>query len=273
METVRASALAVRICQVTYTVRRRNGRVETDAVTTVCGSEDGFKHGKCLAEAKFCAPAAICADPINPACYYVGDLSSVRYCTPDTVTLIAGGERPGFADGVGAAAQFNGVCGLLCTSASGGDTLIVADFSTHRIRSVNIKTQIVMTIAGDEDCPIGNPRKLAFDRSHGVKPESALFLTSHAGLRRLNLQTRELITCEWAEAHCFLLCGLASTPSGHLIVSCLARNAIYVYDPITSRYELIAGHATDWNDPFADGPGQIARFNRPDAVVVVAIPT
>ncbi len=40
-----------------------------DKVTTICGSDRGFKHGKCLGEGALMTPSLICIDPLNPTCY------------------------------------------------------------------------------------------------------------------------------------------------------------------------------------------------------------
>ncbi len=65
--------------------------------------------------------------------------------TTAAVTTLAGGSAS-FADGVGVAARFNNP-NFIAMDASGG-ALFVADGSNLRIRSVNISTALVTTVAG-----------------------------------------------------------------------------------------------------------------------------
>jgi NHL repeat len=67
----------------------------------------------------------------------------IRKISGSTVTIFAGGTT-GFADGTGAAAQFN-FPGELCTD---GTYLYVCDYNNHAVRRITISTQLVETIAG-----------------------------------------------------------------------------------------------------------------------------
>ncbi len=262
---------------------------------TICGSEKrGFKQGKCFGETRFNAIGSCCADPINPGSYYVGDLSSIRYCTPDQVYLVAGSSSEGFADGIGAAARFDSVHGLVCSRDN--TVLWVADMFNERIRSVDLNTKLVTTIAGDGEmkstdgvglnCSVYFPRRLTFDRSRTVKSESVLFITSGRGLRRFDIASSEMTTCQWKRAGdtgtgtststagpapASNLYGIDAVRSGHLIVGCVHTHSVYLYDPNTTEHELLAGGGSvqAQAEPFADGPGQIARFNRMVGLVVV----
>ncbi len=242
---------------------------------TVCGSaERGFKQGKCLTEAKLCYPYGICVDPLRPLCFYVGDTSSIRYVDTeaDTVSLIAGTERNSFADGVGAAAVMDVVYDLLCTS--GGDRLYFTDYSSDRLRSADVKTQTVVTIAhgGFSQAGIGSisrPRKLLFDRSPSVKPDSVLYITSARGICHFELDTAEMTTCEWRGPTEFDPWGIDATPSGHLIVSCCNTQTIYSFDPRTCEHAVLAGPGVTYDSAgYTDGSGPDARFDRPFALVV-----
>jgi sugar lactone lactonase YvrE len=69
----------------------------------------------------------------------------VRKITPEgMVTTIAGSGASGFADGQGAAAQFNQATGI---AVDANDTVYVADYFNNRIRKVS-PTGLVTTIAG-----------------------------------------------------------------------------------------------------------------------------
>ncbi len=261
--------------------------MRADQVITICGSDRGFKHGKCLGEAKFSLPYALAVDPLNPNCFFIGDESSVRYCTPETVTLVAGGEESDFADGRGSNARFSAVSSLLCTASR--DRLYVADFCNNRVRMIDLTgTVTVTTVAGDGElnskdgcgvqCSIHYPRQMTFDRSPSLSPPvSVVFILSHGALRRFDLVTCEMTTCQLVpvgrdESPITDLHGIDSTPSGHLILSCMRTDSIYLFDPYRpgSGLELLAGSEQPSSLVFfADGPGNSAVFNQPIGLVVV----
>ncbi len=58
------------------------------------------------------------ADPLNLNGWYMADQSSIRYYDEanDVVTLVAGSDELGTANGIGAAARFFGIASLLITS-------------------------------------------------------------------------------------------------------------------------------------------------------------
>ncbi len=239
-----------------------------------------------MTEAQFAFCYGICADPIHPLNFWVGDISSIRYVdtATDTVSLVAGSQKSGcFADGIGEAAEFDVVYDLVCTRA--GDRLIVADLYNHRLRSVDIKSKEVTTLAGSgrrsgrndsydgvgPNAGIRRPLKLTFDRSPLIEAESALYLTSYGGIRRFDLTTTAVTTPQWVDTgmpRWMDLWGIDSTPSGHLIVSCLLTHAIYLFDPRSAKRELLAGTGVPKSD-YADEPDHNARFQCPYDVAVV----
>ncbi len=242
-------------------------------MVTVCGSASGFAHGDCLKEARFNTPYAICIDAAHPLNLFIGDKSSIRYVdtVSDTVSLVAGDSVCDNEDGVGSAARFNWVCGLLCTSS--GDRLFVADSGNNLIRMVDTKTRAVMTIAGNtkpksEDgvglnCSIHDPHKLVFDRSPNVEPESIIYISADNSIRRFNLKTSHMSTCAWktsAASNKIDPFGLCCTPTGHLLFACPNTNAVYAFDPPSGELELLAGSGHTGMEPCVDGPGRTARF-------------
>ncbi len=253
----------------------------------ICGSARNFTQGKCLGEAEFEKIYSICIDPLNPSCsYYVGDITSVRNCTSETVSLLVGAYEFGFEDGVGGAARFFGVDSIVATS--GGDKLYVSDAHNHRIRRIKIKSRSVRTLAGNgKDETVDGvglkssimwPRKIIFDRSPTTEPESALFISSLNAIRRLDLSTRRLTTCPWnaprtghAPAPEIEPSGLNITPSGHLIVSCTATSSVYLFDPKTGNNELLAGRGSNRRPSSVpvDGTGKFVHFREPRDLVVV----
>ncbi len=170
------------------------------SVSTFAGSDQsgGFANGSCQAAA-FRFPNSICADPLNPGCYWLGDESSIRYCDGKRVSLVAGCEWMGYTDGAGDQAQFRHVRGLLATS--NRQTLYVAEGANYRLRSVDLKSHTlqVQTICGDGTCrardgvgldsSLDFVHRICFDRSSNVKPESVMFITTGTAVRRFDIET------------------------------------------------------------------------------------
>ncbi len=240
-------------------------------VITICGWDIGFKHGKCLGESQLSYPYAICIDPIHPLHFWVGDMSSIRYVNTetDTVSLIAGADVAGCVNGVGGAARFDVIYDLICTRA--GDRLYAADYNNNCIRSVDLGTKLVTRIGGTGS--IHRPRKLAFDRSRAVPvtPDSVVYVTAHDGLYRLLCQTGKLEACEWKKQKVVRrldLRGLVCTTSGHVVMSCLNTNSIYLFDPPTGVHTLLAGSGVAGFD-YTNGSGKEARFSFPYALALV----
>ncbi len=217
-----------------------------------------------MTEASFLWASSICCDPINPSAYFVGDSSSIRYVDTvnDMVSLIAGDATQGLEDGIGSEARFNTVRGLICNRA--GDTLFAADLTNHRIVRVNIKLRRVLTLARHHQTlwRLQNPRKLVFDRWHMLAPESALYITSVEGITRYDLSTGDITSKDCLlisagvarQRETYDLYGLISVPSGHLIVSCIKTYSLYVYEPISGEFQLLAESGA------VDGPTRVARF-------------
>ncbi len=197
-------------------------------VSTYVGpGQDGVRNGARL-ESSLSYAYSVCAHPLKPNCYFIGDMNSVRYCNGETVSLIAGGPDGGryrYADGLSAVSI---VFGLLCTS--DGRSLYFTDGAHHRLRCVDLKTQTVTTVCGNGMLParpngvglkasLGLPQHLCFDRSPSTKPESVIFITSPHGIRRFDIDTglclsgrplpaprSPLSTAPCPAAGCFVLC-------------------------------------------------------------------
>ncbi|WEF34829.1 NHL repeat-containing protein [Pseudoduganella chitinolytica] len=104
------------------------------SVTTLAGNgQPGTADGKGAA-ARFNGPVGVAVD--DAGIVYVADTYNdrIRRIAPDgTVTTIAGGERPGDADGSGAAAAFDTPSGIAVTP---DGTLYVADTGNHAVRRI-----------------------------------------------------------------------------------------------------------------------------------------
>ncbi|WUR15736.1 NHL repeat-containing protein [[Empedobacter] haloabium] len=105
------------------------------SVTTLAGNgQPGSADGKGTA-ARFNGPVGVAVD--DAGVLYVADTYNdrIRRIAPDgSVTTIAGGDRPGDADGSGAAAGFDTPSGIAVTP---DGTLYVADTGNHAVRRVD----------------------------------------------------------------------------------------------------------------------------------------
>jgi sugar lactone lactonase YvrE len=114
-------------------------------VSTLAGSgSEGFADGAGAA-AQFNYPEGVAVD--GEGSIIITDMGNhcVRKITPDgTVSTLAGSGRGGFADGTGAAAQFNGPIGV---AVDGEGNIIIADEGNHRVRKIT-PDGTVSTLAG-----------------------------------------------------------------------------------------------------------------------------
>jgi len=115
------------------------------AVSTLAGGKEGFADG-IGAAAAFHTPSAVALD--HEGNLYVADTGNhaVRKVAPDgAVTTLAGGGSPGYLDGVGRAARFNGPVGIAVDDAG---IVYVADTYNDRIRRI-APDGAVTTLAGN----------------------------------------------------------------------------------------------------------------------------
>ena len=114
------------------------------AVSTLAGGKEGFVDGLGTAAA-FNTPSAIALDHLGNL--YVADTGNhaIRRITQGgAVTTLAGNGSPGYADGIGRAAQFNGPVGIAVDDAG---IVYVADTYNDRIRRI-AQDGTVTTLAG-----------------------------------------------------------------------------------------------------------------------------
>lgn len=113
-------------------------------VATLAGGSEGFIDG-IGSGAAFHTPSAIALD--HEGNLFVADTGNhaIRKVAPDgSVTTLAGNGSPGYLDGVGRAAQFNGPVGIAVDAAG---IVYVADTYNDRIRRIG-KDGSVTTLAG-----------------------------------------------------------------------------------------------------------------------------
>lgn len=117
-------------------------------ITTVAGSGTlGYADGP-AGTAMFNYPYAVLPAPDGALLVADGGNGCIRRISPDgaTVSTYAGDGTPGFVDGAAASSRFDWPSGL-AWAADG--TLVVADSSNSRIRSISADGTTVATLAGD----------------------------------------------------------------------------------------------------------------------------
>jgi len=136
------------------------------SVATLAGGAEGFQDGQGAA-ARFDTPSGLALDATGNL--YVADTGNhaIRKVTPDgVVTTLAGNGRPGWRDGPGAQAQFDGPMGVAIDTQG---RVIVADAYNDRIRAIapdgTVTTLAGGAAPGDVDGPGAQAR---FDTPCGV---------------------------------------------------------------------------------------------------------
>jgi sugar lactone lactonase YvrE len=230
------------------------------SVGTLAGGSEGFADGTGSA-ARFNTPSGLALDAAGNL--YVADTGNhaIRKVSPDgQVSTLAGTGTPGYRDGPGAQAQFNGPIGVAVDAAG---RVLVADTYNDRIRAIAADGQ-VSTLAGgalpgDADGPADQAR---FDTpcALAVDAQGQVWIadTRNDALRRLDPQGN-VTTVARPDVHDdqALLrrpVSLALRPDGTLLVAALRRGAVLQVSPQGQVRPFLADDAL--------------RFSRPTALVL-----
>jgi streptogramin lyase len=112
--------------------------------------------------ATFANPIGVTVDPAGNTFIADANNNAIRKIDPNgVVTTLAGGNGPGFADGLGSAAKFNFPTGLACDKSG---TIYVADFSNSRIRKITQGGSVSTIPATGLNLPYG----IAIDGANNV---------------------------------------------------------------------------------------------------------
>jgi len=259
-----------------YTNNRIRKVLPDGTVSTLAGSTQGFSDGA-GSSAKFFRPAGVAVDSAGTV--YVADTNNHRIrkvLSNGTVSTLAGSGVAGFADGVGAAAQFSSPNGVIVNSAG---TVYVADTFNHRIRKI-LPDGTVSTLAGSGTAGFadGAGATAKFKYPEGVAVDSAGTVyvadTQNHRIRKIlpdgtvstlaGSGTVGFADGPGAIARFWSPMGVAVDSAGTVYVGDQGNHRIRKILP-DGTVSTLAGSGTAG---FADGPGAIARFWSPMGVAV-----
>ncbi len=222
-------------------------------VVDVAGGAPGFRDGPGSA-AQFEAISGLALAPDGTL--YVADTgnNAIRRIGSDgQVSTVAGDGVPGYRDGAGPQARFNGPTGVAVDSSG---RVIVADTYNDRIRRIEVDGTVA-TLAGSH--VFNTPSGVAVDGTGRV-----YVADTGSGAVHVLETTGDLWTLPAAYPQDFVRpIGVATAGGGEVYVTDERGRVVEIDSRGTSR--VVAGGAPG----FMDGPGAEARFRRPSGVAVL----
>jgi gliding motility-associated-like protein len=246
-------------------------------VTTLAGSTAGFADGTGTA-AQFSNPRGVAVDATGTV--YVADTENnrIRKITPAGEVTTLAGSTLGYANGIGAAAQFNVPRGVAVDAAG---TVYVADERNHRIRKITPDGEVT-TLAGSATRGFaeGTGTAARFNYPYGVAVNVAgtVYVAdeSNQRIRKITpagvvttlagIGTRGFADGTGTAAQFNNPNGVAVDADGNVYVADLSNHRIRKITP-AGVVTTLAGSATRG---FADGTANAAQFDFPPGVAVDA---
>lgn len=216
---------------------------------------------------------------------YIADTFNHRIRTIDLKTgvldTLAGGGKPGFADGSVEDARFNQT--FTVDLHPDGDRLLVADLANRRVREINLKTRQVTTVAGNgqrgtpddgavaTEAPLVSPRAAIYGR------DGSIFIASREGnaLRRIdrsghittvvNASGKAGYTGDGVAAKDAKLNGpkhLSLSPAGDIVIADDQNHCVQLYRIDDNTIHLVAGVPGKMGTKVGAGPLD-TQLNRP----------
>jgi sugar lactone lactonase YvrE len=242
------------------------------AVTTLAGSTQGGAGGTGVA-AQFNTPSGVAVDTAGNV--YVADEfnAAIRKVSPAGEVTVLAGSNPGYADGKGSAAKFDGPS---CVAVDAAGNIYVGENQGHRIRKVS-PDGVVTTLAGKNvGYADGKGAEAKFIYPNGVAVDGAgnVYVADFGNhlIRKVSpggeVTTLAGSTQGYAEgkgtaAKFNSPNGVAVDGAGNVYVADLANNRIRKVSP-DGEVTTLAGSTGG----LADGKGAAAKFNGPAGVAV-----
>jgi hypothetical protein len=198
-----------------------------DVYTLAGTGAAGFADTLGTTAAKFNYPTGLALDGLGNLFVSDANNNAIRkiHINSATVTTIAGSSLGGLVDGVGTAAKCNAPA-FMAFDASG--ILLIADLYNHAIRSLDLATGYVATVAGGVS-----------GYMNGVGTNAAFFAPF----------------------------GIAIDRKGNVLIAEQNGNRIRIMNNATYNVQLLAGSSVD-ESGFVDGIGTDALFSVPSGVLV-----
>jgi hypothetical protein len=235
------------------------------SILTVAGGEPGFADGAGEA-ARFSTPSGLAVDRAGALVVADTGNHAIRQVAMDgSVSTLAGALSPGFRDGPGAAALFNGPLGV-AVDPSG--RIIVADTYNDRIRAVQPDGSVV-TLAGSgvRGFADGTPGQAAFDTPAGVAVDasSTVFVadTGNNAIRAISPDGTVTTVGPPPPEGLWRPVGIGVSEDGFVYVTDDRGRVVEIEPGIRAR--IVAGSRPG----FADGIGSQARFRALAGLAVV----
>jgi streptogramin lyase len=248
--------------------------IYTATVSTIAGSTQGFADGNGVA-VQFSRPSGVATDALGNV--YVTDSgnSKIRKITPDGAVSTLAGSTYGFADGIGAAAQFDNPAAL---AVDGAGNLYVSDRVNNKIRKIT-PAGVVSTVAGSaQGFADGNGAAAQFASPYGITLDAIgnLYIADQGNhkIRKITPagvvstvagSTQGFADGTGAVAQFNTPIGVALDAAGNIFVSDVANQKIRKITP-SGIVSTVAGSTQG----FADGTGTAAKFDGPNGVAIDA---
>jgi sugar lactone lactonase YvrE len=260
-----------------YTEAPSGPTPNTGVVTTIAGDgSEGFADG-IGTEAIVEAPSGVAVRPDGTIVFISNN--RIRLISPaGVVTTFAGSGSYGFADGIGAAAEFKGPLGVAVRP---DGIIVVADTSNHSIRLVTPEG-VVTTLAGDARTGgyadgIGQAALFNYPSGVAILSNGNIVVadTSNRRIRLVDFATGAVTTLAGSTLGYADGIGSAAKFRGPLGIAVLPNGLIVVADTGGNRIRLVTPGgvvttlAGDGTEGFADGIGTAARFAGPNGIAVL----
>ena len=260
-----------------YVADNSNQRIRkispSGTVTTFAGSTIGNANGTGTS-AQFNYPEGVAVDATGNIYVVDSENHSIRKITPVGGVSTLAGSTAGFADGQGAAAQFNFPIGV---TVDAGGNVYVADTENYKIRKVT-PAGVVTTLAGStQGFTDGASTNAQFNSPTGIAIDAIgnLYVTDNYKIRKISPASvvstlAGSSTAGYADGK-----GTDARFTNPYGIAVDSNNILYVSDSDNDRIRKITADGTvttiaGGTQGYADGSGNIAQFNYPKGIAVAS---